>query len=425
MPDYIYTHYPDNPAKVSIASFGNFTFPFKFSRLVDTWIKSCIGNKLLIRRKAANIFYLSKEMKGSSFSYTINGKKNFKVLTGGGFFTNFSEKGFNFFKAFFEKKEFFDSSFKDVFFNRPVLRNRFFCKIFEVFNRNGEFSSFLRRKDRGKLIFRGIENSLSRGEFFKDLENGFVVNIRELFQSLRKSYHEKFFDVIFLFSDFLSDSFSFPCEIFKFFRNKGILREFMMEVFEKDSNNFSIKRVCFGFSEVEFREVVDKKGIDNDTGVVIEAEKGDKVKVVAATYFNAKEKGAFRGFREVFEEGFKTVKVKRIGFGKKDIFRGINEACGKGVFRGIKTDKVGVVHDDTSLSGILVRQGRACNPILQHDEGLFAQPTYYGLSRQATHSFEGFLAQVKWSCPALPLYSFESYLNCARKLNKVPCLNYN
>jgi dTDP-4-dehydrorhamnose 3,5-epimerase len=69
----------------------------------------------------------------------------------------------------------------------------------------------------------------------------------------------------------------------------------------------------------------------------------------------------------------------------------------------------GVVHRRTSFYFVLVRQG-TCSPILQLDEGLQTQPTYNGLSRQATNSLEGLKAQVKWSCPAL--LSF-------------PCFNYN
>jgi len=49
---------------------------------------------------------------------------------------------------------------------------------------------------------------------------------------------------------------------------------------------------------------------------------------------------------------------------------------------------------------------------------LLAQPTYYGLSRQATNSVEGLFAQVKWSCPALPFlfslgktHAYRLYIN--------------
>uniref|UniRef100_A0A7V5XG96 Uncharacterized protein n=1 Tax=Thermodesulfobacterium geofontis TaxID=1295609 RepID=A0A7V5XG96_9BACT len=60
----------------------------------------------------------------------------------------------------------------------------------------------------------------------------------------------------------------------------------------------------------------------------------------------------------------------------------------------------------------------ACGPILHGHKGLLAQPTYYGLSRQATNSVEGLFAQVKWSCPALPFlfslgktHAYRLYIN--------------
>jgi hypothetical protein len=68
--------------------------------------------------------------------------------------------------------------------------------------------------------------------------------------------------------------------------------------------------------------------------------------------------------RESFCKGFSALVVKRIGLVKKDI-----------------------------------------SPILQLDEGLVTKPTYNGLSRKSSNSFEGLEDQALWSCLALLSFS--------------------
>jgi|GEM_PF-1981992 len=84
------------------------------------------------------------------------------------------------------------------------------------------------------------------------------------------------------------------------------------------------------------------------------------------------------------------------------------------LFEGKPFDSSLVNDSNTSVS--YKAEAGACGPILHGHEGLRAQPTYHGLSRQATNSLEGLWAQVKWSCPALPYamytgktHSYKSY----------------
>ncbi len=182
-----------------------------------------------------------------------------------------------------------------------------------------------------------------------------------------------------------------------------------MELRKEDGDSFSVYGIGFGFSKREFSKIFNENWIKDDASEVMINEVGDEIKMITTRGFNTDKDGFFRALRESFCKGTDALVVKRVGLVKEDILRGINEAGMKEVFGDIKAYKVGVVHRWTSFYFVLVRQG-TCSPILQLDEGLQTQPTYNGLSRQATNSTEGLKAQVKWSCPAL--LSF-------------PCFNYN
>ena len=145
---------------------------------------------------------------------------------------------------------------------------------------------------------------------------------------------------------------------------------------------------------------------------------GKKIDVVTTRGFFSNEDRVFRETGKPFREVFKTRVRHREFFFKEDILW-ISKGTGRErVFRDINTNKdikVFVIHGNTSIMGYKAEAGGnpkkskifwkpfvACKPILHGDKGFLALPTYYGLSRQATNSIEGFYTQVKWSCPALP-----------------------
>ncbi len=221
--DYIYTHKPYNPSQMPISSFRNLALSFKVSRFINSRIKSCIGNQLFVRLKSLYILNFSKKMKRCNFSNSLNRKEDIKVLASGNLFTSGFKKFFNFFKGFLKEEEFLNGSGKNIFFCGPILSYRIFSKGFYFFSRNGGFFTFLRGEYIFNFLKRGFFNSFSRGEFFKKFKNGGIVDIDGSFK-FREGNDHKFFEVIFSFSDFLRNSFSFSGKVFKFFRSKGLGR---------------------------------------------------------------------------------------------------------------------------------------------------------------------------------------------------------
>lgn len=411
VPDYINTHKPYNSSQMSIPSFRNFAFSFKVAGFINSWVKSCISNKLFVRGESFYVLNLSKKVKSSCFTYAFNGEKNVKIFTFTCSFAGLFKKFFNIFKSFLKEKEFLYGSGKDIFFYRPVLSYRIFSKCFYIFSRNRRLSSFLRRKDVFNFFKRGLFNSIGRREFFKEFKDRGIIDVSGSFK-FREGYNNKFFYIIFPFSNFLSDSFSFSGKVFKFFGEKGLRRKFLVELREKSCNSFGINGIGFSFSERKFSEVFNKYGVKDYTDKVVVNKIGDEIEMIAAGRFNTDEDGFFGNMRKCFSKGFYTLVIKGEGLREEDILGGINKAGMKGVFRDINANKVGN-HRSSSFCGFLVRQG-ACFPILQLDKGLIAQPTYNGLSRQATNSLEGLSAQKKWSCPALLPFScfyYTSYVN--------------
>lgn len=190
-----------------------------------------------------------------------------------------------------------------------------------------------------------------------------------------------------------------------------------MDMEEHNSDSFSIGSVCFSFSEGSGPESIYEEGIKDEAGEMFLREEGEEVDVVTTGGFFSDKDGVFREGGEPFGEVFETFCRHREG-GFKEDFLWVKECTGgEGVFGDInpnKDIKVSVLHNSTSRNK--AGAGGACQPILHGDEGLIALPTYHGLGRQATNSFEGSLAQVKWSCPALPsliymgkTHSYKSY----------------
>ncbi|MEM3504315.1 MAG: hypothetical protein QW134_08835, partial [Nitrososphaeria archaeon] len=103
------------------------------------------------------------------------------------------------------------------------------------------------------------------------------------------------------------------------------------------------------------------------------------------------------------DESFKAVRIHREFFFKNDVLRRRDSTGGETLLRDINADEeFNVAHKDTSVLSIKAEKEH-CQPILHDDEGYKAQPTYHGLGRGATNSQEGYTAQVKWSCPSLPV----------------------
>jgi len=248
---------------------------------------------------------------------------------------------------------------------------------------------------------------MSRRKLREEFKGRGIVDVYNSFK-LREEHSEMFFDIIFNSSDLLGNFFSFSCDITEILWEEGFIREMFMYMIQRDSDKFSISSIGFGFSEGSGEEFIDKQGIKNKAGEVFLSKISKKIDVIAARGFFSDKDRVFRERGEFFNEVFETRKRHRENGFKKDILWRVKSTDGEGVFRDINTyknpkDIVG--HSNTSNLRVYVAEAGACGPILHGHEGLIAQPTYHGLSRQATNSLEGLLAQVKWSCPALPFLS--------------------
>jgi len=137
-------------------------------------------------------------------------------------------------------------------------------------------------------------------------------------------------------------------------------------------------------------------------------EEGKEVNMVATGGFFTYEDRIFRVVFKFFGKSFKPMFIHGESNLEEDILLGINSTGGEEVFRYINADEDFVVHSFTSSLSILARQD-ASQPILHLDEGLIAQPTYYGLRRQAANSLESLRAQEKWSCPALLCFDSNNF----------------
>ncbi len=418
MHNHTYAHKPYYSSQMPVPSFTDFTFSFKTTRFIDSRVNSAISDELLWGVKPFNITHFSQKMHSGNISNSLYRFQDLDILTKRGLFTELSKHISEEFKLFFKEEELFDFLDKDQFSYRPVLSNGFFSKGFNLLGRDIKGSSWgFSVKGFIDLFNRGILDSMSRRKFREESEDRGIVDVNNSFE-LREKYNEVFFDIIFNSSDLLGNSFSFPCNITKIFWKEGFIRELFMDMIQHYGDSFSISSVSFSFSESSSEEFIDKQRIKNNAGEVFLSKISKKIDVVTTRGFLSNKDRVLRERGKPFREVFKT-RMRHGEFCFKDDIIWRAQSTGRErVFGDIDTYKnlkVFVNHGKTSLIVYKAEAG-ACQPILHGDKGLVAQPTYHGLSRQATNSFEGLLAQEVWSCPALPYamymgktHSYKSY----------------
>ena len=402
MHNYTSSHKPYYSSQMSVSSFTDFTFTFKPARFINSRVNSAISNELLWGVEPFNITYFSQKMHSCNVSYSFYKFQNLDVLTKTSLLTELSKHIGEEFDLFFKEEKLFDFLDKNHFSYRSAMSNRVFSKGFNFLGRDIDRSScFINAKSFIDFLNRGILNSISRRKLREKSKDRGIVDINNSFK-LREKHNEMFFDIIFNSSDFLGNSFSFPCNIAKILRQNGVIRELFMDMIQHCSNSFSINFVSFSFSKSSSPEFIDKQRIKNDALEVPLRKKSEKIDVVTTRGFLSNKDRVFREtgkpFREIFKPG---VRHRELGF-KDDIFWRKQSAGEEGIFGDINTYKYIKAGGHSKKSKIFWQPFVACGPILHGDRGLLARPTYHGLSRQATNSSEGFYTQVKWSCPALP-----------------------
>lgn len=402
MSDHADCHQPDYSSEMSISSFTELTFAFKPSGLINSGVKTTIGNKLSMVRKSFEGACFSDKMHGCSISDTLYRFNKLYILAGSCFLTTFSKQISKEVNLLFEKEEFFDFLDKDKLFYRPVPSNRVFSKGFNFLWGDINLSSRgFYRKGGVEFFYGGMLNSIGRGELFKEPENRGVMDIDLSFE-FREKGREEFFYIIFDLSNLLRELFSFSCDIPEVSLEEGVFGQLRMDMIEGKGDSLSIEPVSFSFSKGSGVELINQEGIKDNAMEVFLREEGKEINIVATRRLFSNKDRVFRELRESIYEGGETGGGHREGGFEEDGLRRRDCTSREGVFRDIDPDKnFKVFHRSTSPVSRMAEAG-ACQPILHGDEDLTAQPTYHGLGRQATNSLEGLLTQEKWSCPALP-----------------------
>jgi hypothetical protein len=181
---------------------------------------------------------------------------------------------------------------------------------------------------------------------------------------------------------------------------------------EELSNSEGVFFIGLGFTQREFSEIRDKKGINHNSVNFFGREEGKEIDMVAASGFHASHD---RG--EVI-----TVRSNRLHKIRKPFFvhsgrqRELYSACGiqacsrERIFGDINTYEK-MTHSNTPVKSCLDKAGEASRPILQNDKGSKTQSTYYGFGRQGTDSFKGSMTQGVWSSSACPTLTGKTRLH--------------
>jgi len=380
VPCYLCGHEPENTPEVPVAPLGDSALPLEFPGLMDGGIKPGVSDKLFVVLKTAHIPNLGQEVEGSDISNALDGFEDSEVLRSRlmahlgqhiGELLQFSLKQKKL-RGLLREDEFSSGTHPGFRFDKPG------------YLRGGE----------------GFDHP-GRGVMSKEIEDGSGADIG-CSEEFREGDREKLLDVVFEPGDLRGEPFSFSGQLSKIRREEAGLWQGAMEHGQETGDGEGILPIGFSFPEGELHEVGDEQGIDNNGVVTVSGEEGREVNVITARGFQTDEDRVLGKFGEVLGKLLESFHIHRGGELKELIFFLPYGTGSERAFGDIQSDEY-LIHKRTSCKDFLARAGAASRPILHDDEGFLAQPTYHGCGRQGTDSSKGFLAQVKWSSPALLL----------------------
>ncbi len=397
-------HKINDSSEVTITSFRYSACALKLTRLIDRGVNTCKGNKAFMGGEVFNTTDFSQESGPCSGINAINGGDDFEFINGDTLALLFkgSVEGF---ESFHEVQKGGDFLTEDEFFSRAYGGDRVFGSTDEFFRRHRGSSASTMDTEGFREGF-GIRggNNACRGELLKELKHGFSEGVTEA-EEFREGSLKESFNIVFSRGDKGGDGFSFSgniSEVREVLGDMDFRDGFFMDE-DKPGNGKGVFFVGFGFSEGEFSEVKDQKGVNDDGIKAFLGEEGEEIDVIAASGFHGNEcrgrAGAVGG--DVIKEAGEALFVHTGREREKDTAFCVNTSSREGIPGDIDTYEESI-HFGTSLRYSDGKAGGASRPILHSDEGSWTQSTYDGYGRQGTDSFKDSKTQVKWSSPAFP-----------------------
>ena len=242
-------HIPECSSYVWISSFRDFEFSFVFSGFFYDRVYSCVGGEFFMRRKSFNILNFSHKVYSRNNPYALYRCNDFYFFFPyvNCFCDEFSGKDFNF---FFEIEESSNKAFEDDFFlfifnTYGIVSNMH--DAFGFYRGMISFSSGYFINDFFNFSFTEYSCYSCRWDI-EEKEKGCFREYVIFFTEFKEDVKYDLSYSVFNFSDFLSEFFSFSCEVFKGL-GRGILREFVFIKDKEFSDCECINFIGFTFSE--------------------------------------------------------------------------------------------------------------------------------------------------------------------------------
>jgi len=412
-------HKINKSSEMTVASFGDSACTLKLTRLINSGVKPCKGNKRLMRGEVTDIAYLSKESSSCRSADTVNRSNNLHFLDCNGL-TEITEDISHFIKLFHEMKEGRDFLRKDEFLRKTIGGDRVFSGLNNLISadRDSSTSATALKCFCNNLSFRGSDKA-GRGELFKKKEHCNSEDITDRLQ-FRESGLKDSFNLVFSRSDKIRDELPFSgdiSEVFSVLRDRKLLDGALMS--EKESGDSKgVFFIGFGFTQGHLSEIRDQQGINNDRIRDFVRQERKEIDMIAACGLHANQdsRKVFTTRGNSFHQFGKAALIHSGREGKTDIAFRVNACSGERALRNIDTDKQ-ITHNSTSIKRYLSKAGEASRPILHGDKGSMTQSTYYGFGRQGTDSLKGSMTQEIWSSPAFPTLTGKTRLYISYNTN--------
>ena len=259
-------HKIDKSSEMAVASFRDSACALKLTRLINSGVKPCKGNKRLMRGEVTDIAYLSKESSACGFADTVNRSNNLHFLNCDRL-TEIREDVSHFIKLLHEVKERRDLLGQNKFLREAIGGDGVFSSPDNIFSVNRDLSASVAafKGFCNDFSFRGSDKA-SRGEFFKKKKHRNCEDITDGLQ-FRESGLKYSFNLVFSRSDKIRDGFSFSGnipEVFSVLGDGKLLNRILMSKKESGDSK-GVFFIGFSFTQRHFGEIRDQQRINDDS----------------------------------------------------------------------------------------------------------------------------------------------------------------
>lgn len=379
-PNYISSHKIYYSPEMSIPSFRDIKLSLISPRLFCGWVNSYKCYKSFVSSKCIYTTKLIYKTYSQAISNSWDKRYNLALVCPN-FFNSVREKLIKFINIFFYHKKSLYIAYKGFFHSWRFYPDGVIDKLDDIISTKRKFLTSAIKGLR-ELIFKDLLLSLlhtfSRRKLQQELKHSLNKDVK-VFLKFEEKNLDISMDAIFKIRDYSDKFLSFLSKYFKLGEIPLILR-FWFRIKEILSYSRGVFLARFIRSNIELRELIDYRGVNNCDINIMYNEEGKKIKVVDRSRFHTYDRWSL-GSRLIYSIKEAMEAINELSKRALEDTRplGTFNAHSKRIFGYIYVSIKLVIHPKCTSNVLDFETGSASQPFLHIYTGFSVQPTYSGL----------------------------------------------